>query len=118
MRNGDVQTRLDEADDLKWPRLFAPAIWGPDHMRGDRLCQTSVMKPACPSLGARAQLRWGRRDSEGKHWPVRIPAEQDLSDRLEMRGMPLDLLRYRVDIAEPPLERAAVENRQRARRRV
>jgi hypothetical protein len=47
-----------------------------------------------------------------------VATEQDLSGRFEMRGISLDPLRRRVDLAEPLLAWPAVEDRQRVHRPV
>ena len=49
---------------------------------------------------------------------VRIAVEHDLADHFEMRVARLDLLRQRVHVAEPPLERRALEDRRHAGRLV
>ena len=60
----------------------------------------------------------GGNRSQRKHALIehfRNDPQQDPADRLEMRGAGLDLLRCRVDVAEPPLERGIQKNRARPR---
>src|ERR1019366_8393681 len=108
------------------------ALGRPDSVLGRFECRKSVSAgTACTGSGAgRASDGHGRFVSglgwrlvepnalKREHRPVRFSPKQDLSNRFQMRGMPLNLLRYRVDITKPPLERPAVEDRQRPGRRV
>ena len=49
-----------------------------------------------------------------QEYPIRIAVEHHPADRLEVRVARLDLLRQRMDIAEPALERRAAEDGGRA----
>ena len=79
------------------------------HPRGKRGMTTKRL--TCPATpGSRGRILQER--------PRRLDAEHDLPHRLEVRGARLDLLRQRVDVAEPPLERGAEEDRVHAGRLV
>src|SRR5271156_6624780 len=49
---------------------------------------------------------------------LRLEPEHDLADMLELHRAPLALLGAGMDVAQPALERVAVEDRHRARHRV
>src|ERR1700738_3752266 len=60
----------------------------------------------------------GRVPSKSEHRAFRLKAEEDLADGFEMRLTALILLDDRMDIADPPLEGVAFEDRRRAGRMV
>ena len=60
----------------------------------------------------------GRVPSKSEHRAFRLKAEKNLTDGFEMRLTALILLDDRMDVAEPPLEGVALEDRRRAGRTV
>src|SRR5260370_39101703 len=81
----------------------------------DQCRRAEVRSPSAP-VSCAAEIRgsiWDASRLKSEHRAFRLKAEEDLADGLEMRLAALILLDDRMDIAEPPFEGVALEDRRR-----
>ena len=79
-------------------------------------CFAPVIGYAIDRFGPHRVLPFGTVLLPSRPTQIRLVPEHVGTDRLQMRAPPLDLLRHRVDVAEPPFEIPSPRDRRRPRR--